>query len=107
MLSSIFPIGQVKRHQASEKLPMVLNAQVQQFMHDDVFLEILTLSQEVFTEGHGPVWGARSPLLLHPLHPDLGRFDVERTRPSANSFLEDVFVREPAFLLGHDMEQIG
>jgi len=86
---------------------VIPNAQVQQFMHDDVFLELPALFQEVFTERHGPVWGARSPLLLHPLHPDLGRFDVERTRPSANSFLEDVFVRESAFLLGHGIEQIG
>ena len=104
MLSSIFPIGQVKRHQASEKLPMVLNAQVQQFMHDDVFLEILTLSQEVFTEGHGPIWGARSPLVRHPLYPDLGGFDVERCRPTADGFLEGVFVRESPFLLGHGIE---
>ena len=71
---------------------MVPDAQVQQFMHDDVFLELSVLFQEIFAEGHGPVWGARSPLFRHPLHPDLGWFSVELIRPIANGFLEGVFV---------------
>ena len=86
---------------------MISDAQMQQFMHDDVFLEFSVLFQEILAEGHDPVWGARSPLLLHPLHPDLGWSGVERIRPVANGFLEGVFVGESAFLLGHGMEQVG
>jgi len=77
---------------------------MQQFMHDDVFLKLSMLFQEILAKGYDPFGRARSPLVHHPLHPNLGRFDVERIRPAANGLLEGVFGRESAFLLGHGIE---
>ncbi len=76
-------------------------------MHDYVFLELPALPKEPLAEGYSPIWRTRSPLVLHLLHPNLSRFDIECVRPVANGFLEGVLVGESAFLLGHGMEQIG
>ena len=76
-------------------------------MHDYVLLELPALPKEILAEGYSPIWGTRSPLVLHLLHPDLRRFDIECVRPVANEFLECILVGEFAFLLGHGMEQIG
>ena len=83
---------------------MIMNPQMQQFVHDDVFLKLPTLSQDLLAEGYGPIWRTRSPFVLHLLHPNLRRFDIERVRPTANDFLEGILVGESRFLGGHGME---
>lgn len=61
-LGLFFPIRNMQRHQALEKLAMVSHAQVKKLVDNHVVLQVPVQLQEIFTEHDAAMYGARSPL---------------------------------------------